>query len=161
MLEKVQKDFLEKTHDELLKKAAGIFGRMTGGDYARILPPPKLTDFDFQVETTGGILVDTANVLSRGTCEQLYLSVRLSRILETRPALPVIIDDSFVNFDTSHTKQVVKILSELSESHQIFILTCHPELVDYVAETIKAQYWKLESGSFSLSGSKELSKYLC
>ena len=98
MLEKVQKDFLEKTHDELLKKAAGIFGRMTGGDYARILPPPKLTDFDFQVETTGGILVDTANVLSRGTCEQLYLSVRLSR-KETRPALPVIIDDLVV-FDT-------------------------------------------------------------
>lgn len=160
VLEKVQADFLGKMHEELLGKAAGIFSRLTGGEYTRILPPPQLTATDLQVENAEGVLADTADILSRGTCEQLYLSVRLSRIMETKPALPVIIDDSLVNFDASHTKQTVKILSELSRSHQIFIMTCHPELIEYVASMTEAQYWKLEGGSFSLIGSKELSAYL-
>jgi uncharacterized protein YhaN len=147
-------------HDVILSKAAGIFSRMTNGEYVRILPPSQLIETDLKVELSSGEFQETVDILSRGTCEQLYLSVRLSRILDTKPALPVIIDDSFVNFDTLHTKQSLQILSELSESHQIFLLTCHPELVDYIGKSVKAQYWKLEKGRFSLSDNKELTGYL-
>ncbi|MDD4494936.1 MAG: AAA family ATPase [Eubacteriales bacterium] len=160
ILEKVQDDFLERMKDVILSKAATIFNRMTDGEYVKILPPAQLAEMDLRVELANGESQDTVDILSRGTCEQLYLAVRISRILDTKPSLPVIIDDSFVNFDCRHTKESLQIISELSESHQIFVLTCHPEIVEYINGIAKAQYWKLEKGRFSSSDCNELSKYL-
>jgi uncharacterized protein YhaN len=77
------------------------------------------------------------------------------------PTLPLILDDSFVNFDEKHTIQVVKIILELSKTNQIFITTCHPQILEYIdKEATEVQYWKLEKGKFALTDKNSLLKYL-
>jgi len=155
----VKNGFMEKMKDELLRQADGVLNRLTRGEYIRILPGDDLSDFSFMLQD--GSFQSNTDILSRGTREQVFLAVRLGRILDIKPALPVIIDDSFVNFDSAHLKEAVSILNRLSQTHQVFIMTCHPHLIEMLMDVSShAQYWRLEKGHFTLSDGMELRDYL-
>jgi len=161
ILKKVQEGFIEKTKDSLLKGASKYLEEITKGEYINILPGEELGSLDFKAILKDGSVKKNTNILSRATREQLFLSVRLSRIKEIYPSLPIILDDSFVNFDENHTKEVVKILEYLSNTNQIFITTCHSRLVNYIGSVSdRVEYIKLEEGKFISSSKKELSSYL-
>jgi uncharacterized protein YhaN len=70
--------------------------------------------------------------LSQATSEQIYVALRLAlaTTLYEKYQFPIIIDDSFVNFDHNRTRKVVKLLSDL-EGHQILFFTCHHHLLQY------------------------------
>ena len=160
ILNKVRKRFMEKTKNKLFDKASDTFSRMTEGEYKEILPPDKLTEIDFKAVLNDDSSQRTA-VLSRGTREQLFLAVRLSRIKKIKPALPVIMDDTLVNFDRYHLDQSLEIFKDISKTHQIFILTCHPHFIKHLSDkNFSAQYWKLEKGTFSKSDHSQLIDYL-
>ncbi|HKJ69616.1 MAG TPA: AAA family ATPase [bacterium] len=145
-LDRVRDRFLNRTRDELLDKASEIFKQLTSSDYIRIYPPDELDRPDFLVQTDGESQIASTEYLSRGTQEQLFLAVRLSRIFEM-PSLPVILDDSLVNFDVQHRRQAAAIVNELADHNQIFVLTCHPEIVEYLAEQeSEIQYWTVDDG---------------
>ncbi|MCY6484634.1 AAA family ATPase [Clostridium aestuarii] len=161
ILEKIQNNFVEKTKHSLLKGAGEYLSFITAGEYSNILPYEDLTKLDFKLLLGNGNVQNTSEVLSRATKEQLFLSVRLSRIKEINPQLPIILDDSFVNFDEEHTKQTVKILKELSKTNQIFVTTCHPQLVQYIGKNLNnVQYLKLEKGKFEAADKTKLIEYL-
>jgi uncharacterized protein YhaN len=161
VLRKVQDRFMQNTKDTLLRDASCALKKITEGEYVQILPPDDLSEVDFKAVLTDGTRQDTVDILSRATREQLFLSVRFSRIREVHPPLPVIMDDSFVNFDRHHLEQAIAIIRELSQTHQIFLLTCHPHLVAAIQKhTHNAQYWRLERGRFNLSSGGELIRYL-
>lgn len=161
ILKKLQSNFIEKTKDSLLKGASEYIYEITKGEYTDILSPEDLTSLEFKTILQDGSIQNTPEVLSRATKEQLFLAIRLSRIKEIHPTLPLMLDDSFVNFDEKHTMQVVKILLELSKTNQIFITTCHPQIVEYIGkEAAEVQYWKLEKGKFALTDKDSLVKYL-
>ncbi|MBS1272406.1 MAG: Chromosome partition protein Smc [Candidatus Marinimicrobia bacterium] len=161
ILEEVQERFMHRTRDELLSKASSYFQQMTSGDYEGISLPDNLENADFISLTDSGNAVDTTDYLSRGTQEQLFLSVRLSRIQEIQPPLPIILDDSLVNFDSAHRRQAVDIIEELSRTNQIFVLTCHPEIVEYVeASDAMIKYWTIEDGIISSSDYSGVVKHL-
>jgi len=161
ILEEVQERFMHRTRDELLSKASNYFRRITSGDYEGISLPDNLENADFISLTEKGDAVDTTDYLSRGTQEQLFLSVRLSRIQEIQPPLPVILDDSLVNFDSAHRRQAVDIIEELSKTHQIFVLTCHPEIVEYVHQAdTEVQYWTMDNGNIAESDYSGVVKHL-
>ncbi|MBW1803224.1 MAG: DNA repair protein Rad50, partial [Deltaproteobacteria bacterium] len=75
--------------------------------------------------------------LSRGTAEQLYLSLRFG-FIETfankSEALPVIMDEILVNFDPIRAREAAEAMMELSRRHQILFFTCHPWIVDIFKE---------------------------
>lgn len=151
ILDNVRERCIDKVKEELLSPASDILQRLTEDEYRRILPQDNLMEVDFKLELKNENIQSTTDILSRGTKEQVFLSVRLSRIKEMEGSLPVILDDSLVNFDAYHLNQAVNILSELAQSHQVFLLTCHSELVKYINVRSKnAQYWKLDQGEFSL-----------
>jgi uncharacterized protein YhaN len=159
----IRNEFMTGMKDELLVKADGILRQLTGEDYQRIIPSDNLSDFSFVLKD--GSRQENSQILSRGTREQVFLAVRLGRILEMQPPLPVIIDDSFVNFDCAHLKNAVDVIGSLSRTHQVFIMTCHPHLVELFTQTgtssgPPAQYWRLDKGRFSPSGGLELMEYL-
>lgn len=161
ILKKLQNNFIEKTKDSLLKGASEYIYEITKGEYTDILAPEDLNSLEFKTILQDGSVKNTPEILSRATKEQLFLAVRLSRIKDIHPPLPIILDDSFVNFDEKHTMQVVKILLELSKTNQIFITTCHPQIVEYIdKEAAGVQYWKLEKGKFTLTDKESLLKYL-
>lgn len=161
IVNRVYKNIMDKTQNSLLKDSSHILSEITGGEYIDILPPEELESIEFKTIVEDGSLMKSTNMLSRATKEQLFLSVRLSRIMQNSMSLPVIIDDSFVNFDARHINNAIEIINKLSKTNQVFILTCHPYMIEYISEKkCKAQYWKLCNGKFSLSTENELMDYL-
>lgn len=161
ILTKVQKSFIDNAKDSLLSGASNILSKITSGEYKTILPGDNLLMSDFKTITIDNQEQNSYEALSRGTGEQIFLSVRFNRIKETEAKLPIILDDPFVNFDSVHTRNTLQVISELSSENQIFILTCHPEIVELSQETFeKAQYWRLEKGNFELTSSSNLISYL-
>ncbi len=161
ILNKVRQRFIEKTKDTLLNQASEAFTRITAGEYKQILPPDNLIEPDFRAVMEGNICQETTEILSRGTKEQLFLAVRLSRIQKIQPPLPVIVDDTLVNFDTYHLAQALKIIKELGRTHQLIILTCHPHFIKYLPDdNLKTQYWQLEKGVFTETNREDLINYL-
>ncbi|MBZ9608703.1 AAA family ATPase [Clostridium estertheticum] len=161
LLEKIREKFLESTKDKLLEGASDILSEITSGEYIDIVPMEDLMQGDFKTVLRDESVKESSRELSRGTKEQLFLAVRISRIKEIKPSLPVILDDSFVNFDIAHTKNTVKALVQLSKTHQIFVLTCHATLVELINDLEKqAQYFKLDKGKFEKSTGGDLKKYL-
>ncbi|NLC43799.1 MAG: AAA family ATPase [Clostridiales bacterium] len=159
MCREIRNRFLDKTKDELLIQSEDILKQLTGGDYRRIFPKENLSDFSFTLEN--GAVQDNSSILSRGTVEQVFLAIRLGRILDSNSGLPVIIDDSLVNFDAAHLKRALAIIAKLSQSHQVFIMTCQPHLVDLLMDMdISSQYWMLNNGRFSLTNGPILSETL-
>ena len=65
--------------------------------------------------------------LSTGILDQLYFIIRLAliEVIAQKQHPPILMDDPFVYFDPGRAEQAVKILEELSQSHQILIFTCH------------------------------------
>ncbi len=159
ILKKVREEFLQKTKNELLSGASQYLQKITRREYNEIMPPAEVSG-DFTV-LKNNHLKEEVGVLSRGTIEQLYFSIRISRIREINPPLPVIIDDGFVNFDHYHLEEALQIILQLSKTNQVFILTCHPYLIDYIYKSsYKAQYWVLESGKFLKTEPLELLQHL-
>ncbi|MGE7761150.1 AAA family ATPase [Peribacillus sp. NPDC097895] len=77
-----------------------------------------------------------AEEVSRGTAEQIYVSLRLALADHTfeNDSFPLIIDDSFVNFDSERTKRMLELLKKVSEKRQIFFFTCHRHVLEHFRE---------------------------
>jgi uncharacterized protein YhaN len=81
----------------------------------------------------------TPDRLSRGTAEQLYLSMRLALVREYSnhvDPLPVVFDDIFVNFDPDRTGRALDAVRDLTATHQVLMFTCHPHMVDIVRDCV-------------------------
>ncbi|MDT2193260.1 hypothetical protein [Paenibacillus larvae] len=76
--------------------------------------------------------------MSRGTAEQLYLSMRFALADEYRnkAVLPLILDDIFVNFDPVRTRRCLGLLKILRKDRQILLFTCHSHIRDAVQQML-------------------------
>ena len=73
----------------------------------------------------------TPNLLSLGTRQQLYLSLRIALLLTATNvgrALPVLCDDILVNFDDERRAQAATALAELAQHRQVILFTCHSDV---------------------------------
>lgn len=85
-----------------------------------------------KVNEENGLLVETENgnyvpadVLSTGTIDQLYLSLRVSSLNELiKENMPIILDETFAFFDSERLENVLKFLDKEYGERQILILTC-------------------------------------
>ena len=114
----------------VIQQAQQFFSSITDGAYQRILSLPG--EQAIAVEDNSGIRKDTSQ-LSRGTAEQLYLSLRFGFIREFAAKampLPVIMDDILVNFDPERAAAACRALLELSTDQQVLLFTCHPATVE-------------------------------
>lgn len=67
----------------------------------------------------------SAERLSIGTIDQLYLSLRLSMIDDlSNEKMPILLDEAFAYFDDNRLENILKFLYENSYEHQIIIFTC-------------------------------------
>lgn len=72
--------------------------------------------------------LETLQVLSRGTQEQLAVLVRLAfaRLLEDAgQSTPLILDDALVYTDDARMKMMFKALAQAAAHHQVLVLSCH------------------------------------
>ncbi|MEB3364591.1 hypothetical protein SDC49_16870 [Lactobacillus sp. R2/2] len=70
--------------------------------------------------------------LSRGTSEQLYFALKLAFVQQIKDQinLPILIDDSFVNFDDTRVDEINKLLHKIAQNNQVMIFTAQTSLID-------------------------------
>ena len=139
LIEKAKNSFNETQPD--LKNAQKYLSIMTDGKYSKI-------NLDLmEIQNDEGTITKKWQDLSRGTKEQLYLALRLGYAsnyskdkITLKPNgkvdLPLIIDDAFVNFDFTRTRNAIKCLKEFSKTNQILFFSCHTELMKKHFESI-------------------------
>jgi uncharacterized protein YhaN len=80
--------------------------------------------------------------MSEGTCDQVYLALRLAGLylyLDKEEPLPFIVDDILVNFDDQRSLATLRVLAELSRRTQIIMFTHHDHIVDLAREHLDAE----------------------
>lgn len=120
---------------KMLKLAQDYLEILTGGRYREILLPAKLSKkTPLKVVRKDKKKIPLA-YLSRGTQEQLYFALKLAFVMQIKDKidLPVLIDDSFVNFDGPRTGYIVDMLNKMSEDKQILVFTAREDLAESVS----------------------------
>ncbi len=125
------KEHYEKTRQpDVILAAEDRFKRITEGKYLKIVK--RMEEDELSIQDSENRLLGVVE-MSRGTREQLYLSLRLGLIdeYESRAEpLPIIMDDVFVNFDDNRKPRVLELLKEFSATRQVILLTCHHDTRD-------------------------------
>ncbi|EST10513.1 ATP-binding protein [Sporolactobacillus laevolacticus] len=121
-IQKAKEQYREQRLPKVMKEALHYFQYVTDGRYETL----QLGDDGFIAGRSDGRRFSAAE-LSRGTAEQLYLSLRLALmgVFSGDETLPLIIDDGFVNFDHERSEKVYRLLEKVSEKRQVILLTCH------------------------------------
>lgn len=137
----IAKSLLNKTLDrykrerlpKVIADAERHFAFLTNGSYRKIILDQS--GEGIWVQRSDGLSFRVEEV-SRGTAEQIYVSLRLALADHTfeNDSFPLIIDDSFVNFDEERTKRTLELLKKVSEKRQIFFFTCHRHVVEHFTE---------------------------
>lgn len=125
----IAKQELEKAYEEMKQnitprftnKLSEIINKISNGKY-------KTVNFNEEkgitVELKNGNYV-TANMLSIGTMDQLYLALRLSTIEEiSEETMPILLDETFAYFDETRLENILKYLNEKFNNRQTIIFTC-------------------------------------
>lgn len=136
----IAKNFLKKTierfqHEHLpnmLRKAEEYLAFLTEGNYVGIMP--KKDSSGFLIERQDGLTFE-ANELSQATTEGVYVALRLalSVTIYKKLPFPIIIDDSFVNFDRNRLERAIELLKSIRDN-QILFFTCHGHLLPFFDE---------------------------
>lgn len=129
VLERIRSDYEQHRQPETLAVASRYMEKLTGGEYKRIWTP--LADDVLLVENSAGESL-TVDLLSRGTREQLFLSVRLALVANFASRgikLPMVLDDVLVNFDAIRAQRAAEVLCDFAAGgHQLLVFTCHEHM---------------------------------
>lgn len=114
--------------------AADIFSRLTSGKYSHLF-------FDKSLHAKTVPSSESASrdslLLSDGTLDQLYFSLRLAICELTQPdgsePCPLILDDALMTFDRARMEAALELLLELSQKRQIILFTCHGREAEYLS----------------------------
>jgi uncharacterized protein YhaN len=129
VLEGVRQAYERDRQPATLQEASQYLDRMTSGRYTRVWTP--LDDNVLLVDDEQGNPL-RVEVLSRGTREQLFLSLRMALVTSYARRgveLPLVLDDVFVNFDSMRSKLAAALLRDFAASgHQLLVFTCHEHI---------------------------------
>ena len=143
ILRRTQDRYERERRPKVVEEAEEFLGEITGSRY-RLISPPGETRLELE---SGDGSRKTLDELSRGTAEQLYVSLRFGYICELArqgQVLPVIMDDVLVNFDPERARGAAKGIARLADSHQVLLFTCHPETIALLDEVApQAQFCSL------------------
>ena len=131
LLKEARGRFERERRPDVLRHSEGYFSHMTGGRYRTVFSP--LGSSEIHVTDDDGVSKQPAQ-LSRGTREQLFLSLRFGLIRELggrSERLPVIVDEALVNFDADRGARAAHAFTELADQNQVLAFTCHQEVVDW------------------------------
>jgi uncharacterized protein YhaN len=125
LIDEAKKRYEKNRQPGVIRAAENLFAKITNGTYSHIIKPIDSEDIlveDAQHKRKG------VQEMSRGTLEQLYLSMRFGLIdeYESRSEpLPAVLDDVFVNFDDERDERLIEVLNQFGQQRQVIVLTCH------------------------------------
>ena len=135
LLDEVKEKYEKEKQPAVLKNSAIYLSKITNGRYTRVtasLDQKEVTIYNSQ-ENAKKIWQ-----LSRGTREQLLISLRLGFIEEYEKQaepLPLVVDEILVNFDPVRARETAALLSKFALDRQVLLFTCHPGTKDFFDAT--------------------------
>jgi uncharacterized protein YhaN len=152
LIDETLREFERTRQPAVLADASRSFADVTNGRYIRVVQEENGQDLAV-IDSQGGRR--TAEALSRGTAEQLYLCIRLALAAEfgrRSEPLPLIMDDVLVNFDPARAEAVARVIASFARDHQVLLFTCHPSTRDMLrtAEP-RAKVIELDPAGLSVS----------
>jgi len=124
LMERTRQRYEREHRPGVIKTAEAFLAEWTGGRWVRIVAP--LGGAIDGLERLDGKQV-AIGALSRGTQEQLYLALRFGLIehfADEAEPLPIVMDETLVNFDEARAERTARTIEQLSARHQILYFTC-------------------------------------
>ncbi len=133
VLEQSKQKYEKERQPEVITQTRDFFRTITENAYEdlRISLSEKHVSI---IDASGN--AKTVDELSRGTKEQLLLSLRLGLIAEyekNAEPLPVAFDDIMVNSDKERTNNLVQLITDFAKTRQVLYFTCHEHTRDLFA----------------------------
>lgn len=130
LLRKSHRIYQETHQPDILKKASVYFDRLTLGKYHSILFENVDESLCLFVEKEGEI-IPFKETFSKGTIQQLFLSLRLAFIdvMDPDKKLPLVLDEAMNAWDAERIERGAALIQEIAKERQVFVLTCHQHLV--------------------------------
>jgi hypothetical protein len=129
LLEVVRERYEAERQPETLSEASLYLEKLTSGKYTRIWTP--LGEHELRVDDQEGRPM-SLDVLSRGTREAVFLSLRLALVAaygRRGVNIPMVLDDVLVNLDAKRSEAAVKVLCDFAkEGRQLLFFTCHDHI---------------------------------
>jgi uncharacterized protein YhaN len=141
VLRRAVERYRERHQGPVLEAASRWFSQLTLGSFASLRP-----DFDDKGNAIlVGVRPDGKQVevsgMSDGSCDQLYLAVRLAGLqeyLSSHPPIPFVVDDILINFDNARSSAALAAFAEISQQTQVIFFTHHEQLLELAAESLPA-----------------------
>lgn len=122
--------FEREKQPAVVSKATEYFRMMTNGAYNRIILPISGDEFEVIMENS---TMKGPDILSQGTAEQLFISLRLAYATEYcrhNEPLPLVLDDILINCDEDRHARAIQAIGSVAEHTQVIYCTCHHETVE-------------------------------
>ncbi len=147
LLRSAKEKYEKEQQPQVVKTAGEYLDRITGGEYTGVFAPLGKNTV-YAVDSEGRSRAPEE--LSRGTAEQLYLSLRFGYIDNAgrqEDRLPVVMDDILVNFDSLRAENAAKAIAEMAAYNQVLYFTCHPRTMEiFRSVSSQAAEFSLQSG---------------
>ena len=142
VLLRAMEDYRKRNQNPVLAQAGRFFGRLTGGAFSRL-------DADYldEAQVLLAVRQDGSRVqmdgLSEGTCDQLYLALRLGHLAHRldggEAPFPLILDDILVNFDDARAAATLAALAEIATRTQVILFTHHRHVLSLARQAVGEQ----------------------
>lgn len=137
LVREADRRFREEHQPDLIRRAGGYLGHLTGRRYDRIVADEAGEGDVFYIlgpDLPGPVALRPP--VSTGTLEQAYLALRLAivdHLDQGLERLPLFVDEVFVNWDGSRRTRGLDLLAEIAQARQLFVFTCHPDVAEELA----------------------------
>jgi uncharacterized protein YhaN len=124
LMERTRQRYEREHRPRVIRVAEEYLSEWTDGRWVRVVAP--LGAAIEGLERADGRHVPIGS-LSRGTQEQLYLALRFGLIehfADEAEPLPIVMDETLVNFDDARAERTARTIERLAERHQILYFTC-------------------------------------
>jgi uncharacterized protein YhaN len=134
--------YRRKNEGPILRRASELFCQLTRRSFERLVADvnEKGENVLVGLRPGGQTTVDLSG-MSDGTCDQLYLALRLASLehyLTDKEPLPLIVDDILVGFDDDRSRVALEVVGELSQKTQVLLFTHHRHLVQLAEGSLPA-----------------------
>ncbi len=129
LLEKAVEEWGSRSQPEVYRRAGELLSLMTDGAWIRVVLSPEGTI----IATDAARNERDPKHLSLGTCQQLYLALRIALLMcadNVGESVPILADDILVNFDSQRRAGAARALAQLARTRQVIVFTCHEEVVE-------------------------------
>ena len=114
---------------------------MTNGEFTRLVSDDTHSQPVLMAQRQHGTAIHV-DAMSEGTCDQLYLALRLAALALRRSAgvdLPVILDDVLMTSDDTRAGLMLQALAEFSSAGQVIVFTHHAHLIDVAKAAVSGE----------------------